>query len=86
LAEVSLVGRSLEKILQVDATPVFFGKKKESQQRPTVPTGIGNGETAAVIPEFEVEWEDTEGDSYAPATALVSNLVSKPNVDLKSLL
>jgi hypothetical protein len=70
LAEVHLVGRTLEKILQVAVIPTPFYQGGE--------TTAQGGETTAQGGETTAQGGET--------TALVSNLFIRPNVDLKAML
>ncbi len=85
LAEVSLVGRSLEKILQVDVVPAHFG---------------GNGEDDEVLAKMKESQAKsmkkhqgkckflpkTTTTKTSQETALLSNIFLLPNVNLKSML
>lgn len=82
--EASLIGRSLEKILQVDIAPVTFqddvGTKhagtKECEKGKPLPSSGGQHSDKERRPTGEVE----------PSAALVSNIYIRANVDLKSML
>jgi hypothetical protein len=71
LDELNLVGRSLEKILQVDIVAVSFGNDTKDTQG---------------LVTTKSQDDDLASSNSLVGAALVSNLFVSPNIDLKALL
>jgi hypothetical protein len=83
LDEVNLIGRSFEKILQVDIVPASFSNTNGIQDQ-----AVAKQETD-IAKDKQDQAKDKEQTSVSASiqeTAIVSNLFVRPNVDLKALL
>ncbi len=90
LAEVGLIGRSLEKILQVDMVPAHFDKAGDDDAVIKKMVDSQKKAMKKLRQELGIEEEArSQGRSQADnpqETALMSNIFLLPNVNLKSLL